>query len=530
MKFMKKKSLTTFSLAIVIFSISLLIFSCGIFGTSSSQQISKDSELKNLRTSASDCGIVICNVDEPQIYPKICRSGAGDAIIAWTDYREGSDQIDIYAQKVSSNGNIYWLDNGIMILNSTETNQWLQMCSDGMGGAIMTWNQDIPYSESSIRAQRIDSNGNILWNSSGVIVSYADNSSIGVPQICSDGVDGANIVWHNMDSFSIHAQRIDANGDLLWPANGKTVCLANCSHNFRICSDGSGGVIITWADSRHYATNEWDIYAQRIDSNGNLMWGTHNGIAICNTIDYQYSPQICTDGAGGAIITWQDIRKGEYAQRVDSAGNYLWGNNGSRFCENGGYDISIKSDGQNGAIIAFVTTEQEIPMIYAQKIDSNNNRLWGINGTIIYTGVYMDNFPDYPQICTDQGAAIISWQVKNYNTGTYEIYAQKIDAIGSLRWGTNGVIICDKISYTVLGPFPELCNDGSGGAFIIWMLMVSPSFDIHAQRITSDGSFPWTDDNTGIPFGSVYIFWIIISVISLILVVKRKNLKYLNKN
>ncbi|MFX1477321.1 MAG: hypothetical protein ACFFCI_04245 [Promethearchaeota archaeon] len=527
---MKKKSLTAFALIMILFLISLLALSSGINGISSKQQISKDSELHNLRTSASGCGIVICDVYYSQFNPKICSSGSGDAIIAWLDYRGGNmGEIDIYAQKISPNGNDYWLDNGIMILNSTKLNMYMQMCSDGMGGAIMTWGQYVLITESSIRAQRIDSNGNILWNSSGVLVSSGDDIVLEDPHICSDGAEGAIVVWYNDDTNSIHAQRIDGNGDLLWPTNGVTVCLEHCT-NPRICSDGAGGVIITWIDSRHYATNDRDIYAQRIDLNGNVMWGTNYGIAICNTTDYQNNVRICSDGAGGAIITWEDARQGEYVQRVDSNGNYLWGNNGSRFCENDGYEPSIISDGQNGAIITLCGYVQgTIPMMYAQKIDSNYNRLWGINGTIIYTGVYMDKYPHYPQICTDQGAAIISWQVINYDTDTYDVFAQKLSAMGNLIWSPNGATICIKASDTGREPYPEICNDGSGGAFITWMHDDNWSADIRAQRIISDGSFPWTD-TTKIPFGSIYIFWIIISVISLIVIVNRKNLKYINKN
>ena len=43
---------------------------------------------------------------------------------------------------------------------------------------------------------------------------------------------------------------------------------------------------------------------------------------------YQESPQSVSDGAGGAIITWQDSRSGQfkdiYAQRINSAGVWQW--------------------------------------------------------------------------------------------------------------------------------------------------------------------------------------------------------------
>lgn len=523
---MKKRSLTASSLIIVSFLVSLQIFTGEINEFSSKHQILEDPELNNLRTSASECGIAICDEYGSQWNPKICSSGSASAIIVWSDYRSGiSGDIDLYAQKINSNGDIQWKKNGIIILNSTKINDFTQICSDGMGGAIMAWTQLVLITESSIYAQRIDSNGNVLWNSSGVLLYFLDNLYIGEPQICSDGAGGAIVIWYNEDSNSIYAQRINATGDLVWPGDGIIVCAGHCEHPM-LCSDGAGGTIITWIDSRNYATNDRDIYAQRIDSNGNLMWGTNEGIAICNTTDYQYSPQICSDGAGGAIITWFDARPGGYVQRVDSDGNYLWGNNGSLFCENAGSRISINSDGQNGAVIAFsASTSTYVPQMYVQRIDSNNTRLWGINGTHIYSGEYMDKFPEYYQICTDQGGAIISWQVDDGSK--YDVLTQKISAAGKALWGSNGETICNKASDTSREPFPEICSDGSGGAFITWMHDDNWTADIRAQRITSEASFPWTDPS--IPFGFVHFLWIVISVLSLIIITKRKNLKFLNK-
>jgi len=56
-------------------------------------------------------------------------------------------------------------------------------------------------------------------------------------------------------------------------------------------------------------------------------------IPISVESDLQTKPELVTDGLGGAIITWQDLRFGGfesdvYAQRVDSNGNVFWANNG----------------------------------------------------------------------------------------------------------------------------------------------------------------------------------------------------------
>ena len=54
------------------------------------------------------------------------------------------------------------------------------------------------------------------------------------------------------------------------------------------------------------------------DSHADVWW-TADGVAISTAANTQNSPQITSDSAGGAIITWHDFRSGNadiYAQRI----------------------------------------------------------------------------------------------------------------------------------------------------------------------------------------------------------------------
>src|SRR4029453_11016407 len=51
-----------------------------------------------------------------------------------------------------------------------------------------------------------------------------------------------------------------------------------------------------------------------------------DGRAICTASDWQWFPAITEDGAGGAIISWEDSRSGQsniYAQRVTGTGTLV---------------------------------------------------------------------------------------------------------------------------------------------------------------------------------------------------------------
>ena len=59
------------------------------------------------------------------------------------------------------------------------------------------------------------------------------------------------------------------------------------------------------------------------------QWSTNPAVnnAICADAGLQFTPQIASDGAGGAIIVWMDMRASNgyspkaYAQRIDVNGN-----------------------------------------------------------------------------------------------------------------------------------------------------------------------------------------------------------------
>ncbi len=89
----------------------------------------------------------------------------------------------------------------------------------------------------------------------------------------------------------------------------------------RITTDGLGGAIITWPDYRYGGGT--NVYAQMVDAAGAVRWDA-NGVVICSNMDAG-DPELVYDGAGGAIIAWEDPRnaatsKDIYAQKIERNG------------------------------------------------------------------------------------------------------------------------------------------------------------------------------------------------------------------
>ena len=89
----------------------------------------------------------------------------------------------------------------------------------------------------------------------------------------------------------------------------------------KIVTDGAGGSIISWEDSR---TSEYQprIYAQRLGADGTRLWNT-DGIKLCSERNSHDKMEMISDGNGGAYMAWEDLSlDGEdiYAQRIDRNG------------------------------------------------------------------------------------------------------------------------------------------------------------------------------------------------------------------
>ncbi|BBJ24642.1 hypothetical protein [Candidatus Nitrotoga sp. AM1P] len=252
-----------------------------------------------------------------QSYPIIISDGSGGAIITWQDARSGTN--DIYAQRINASGVVQWTADGVAISTAAEDQVNSTLTSDGSGGAIITWQDSrnfgpIPFTgprigSTDIYAQRINASGVVQWAADGIAISTAANHQSD-PTLISDGSGGAIITWQDARSGTndIYAQRINASGVVQWTADGVGISkAANDQFSPDITSDGSGGAIITWWDFRSGAN--WDIYAQRIGASGVVQWAA-DGVAISTASDDQSNPTITSDGSGGAIITWQDFRSG----------------------------------------------------------------------------------------------------------------------------------------------------------------------------------------------------------------------------
>ena len=441
---------------------------------------------------SNDPGIntAICTSPNDQLHPVIASDGAGGAIIAWHDWRSGIP--NLYAQRISASGMVQWPENGIRLCLRESNQAHATIISDDDGGAIITWH-DQRASGVDIYGQRISAAGELLWQTDGVAICSATEVQE-YPNIISDGAGGAIIAWVDKRSGSnvdIYTQRINSVGEVQWNADGVALCDTSGNQWTPVmANDGTGSAIFAWYDQRG---DDFDIFAQRIDSSGNIKWEA-NGIAICTVSGDQKVPSIISDKLGGAIIVWEDNRNGYYdiyAQRIDVSGIIQWENNGISICGKIGNQTRpvITSDSRGNAIIAWQDGRNGEVDIYAQRVNTSGETKWSANGIAICSAENSQNWSSgyryiNPIVNDCQGGAIITW-ADNRDGFYYDIYAQYIDSLGAVRWTTDGVAISTAWGHQT---HPAIASDDVGNAIIVWEDNRSGNnIDIYAQRVEAKG-------------------------------------------
>ena len=142
------------------------------------------------------------------------------------------------------------------------------------------------------------------------------------------------------DDLDLYTQRIILNGSTIateWGAGGKLICDANGNQSSPRVSQYEGDeTIITWEDERDGVT---DAYFQILDINGNEKLQS-NGVVVCSGDWEIIKPRVKAENSI-AYIVWEDRRNDWtsdiYAQKINSSGNVEWGN---------GLAISVASGSQ----------------------------------------------------------------------------------------------------------------------------------------------------------------------------------------
>jgi len=436
--------------------------------------------------------------------------GAGGMWIAWEDSRNsGTTGTDIYLQRLKHDGSIAFAASGILVCDALLNQSAISITGDGSGGCVLSWT-DGRAGQNDVYAQRVTSAGTVAWAANGVAIANTTGSELAsvLERVNNTHVmigwrdDRNNTMFSTGQDYFVNLLSL-VDGSKTWTVDYELVRANNTQSNLRLLADGSGNAYAVWQDPRVATTNS-DIFVQKINNNGTGAW-TNYGVNLTPSATFnQSNPQLISDGAGGIIIAWDDNRTAAadqaiYAQRIDATGTALWTAGGALVVDVTGSNSrnpQLCTDGANGAIITWQDTRNTATTsndIYAQRISSSGAVLWTPSTGVVVSnaaGSQPNSTSSFYCIADGANGAIIVFDDATLGTSDLDIKAQRFDAMGNSQWASNGTAVATKSGSNQRAPVAVFSATQS--VILAWPDARSGTANstIYASRIFPNGALP----------------------------------------
>jgi len=333
---------------------------------------------------------------------------------------------------------------------------------------------------------------------SNLIINDQDGAQA-IPKVATTSDGGCFISWYNASSgnYDMYMQYLDADGVIQWEQNGLLISdnpQATWLTDYSLTVDHDDNAIVTFNDTR--AGDDWDIYAYRISPAGDFLWGV-DGLTLSANDGFEPFPQVTVTSSGNMVFAWPE----EYMihfRKVNPAGEDMWDPPTITLTSTHGLSVPRIVAAENDGVILQVLNAAgpnywDPKHIYVHKFDSLGTALWGDDGVAVSTAggiaVYM-----FPNLADDGNGGAYSYWYDTRNMD-HHVYAQHVLSDGSVAWTANGVQTC--LTSSQLQMSPALSRLGETGDVLVFYNatnMNQTQVGIQGQRISSEGIRQWTDD------------------------------------
>ena len=492
---------------------SFLLLAITVSGNSFAQWDGNNTTVNNPVTTASPGGPVFSIADQ-----------YGGVIIAW----EAANQV--FVQRKTVGGQLNWgtASNPVALFNGTGGSiQLRDAISDNESGVYVCYQHRINDTTSRLYVQHIASNGIKRFPNPGILINPANSSFCGDGKIALSN-DGIFVAWTTEDLVAhdpvplkskLYLQRIDKGGNFMLGASGIPVTSANSLQFWPIlCPDKNGGIYLAFSDTRNSnfvngSYNNYDVYAQRFDANGNKLWAP-NDVVISNapfhqTTHIDYSPPgirnektILTSADGAVYVLYGSAEDENYTdnyfleiKKLSPAGINVWPNAvKTSDAATAHHYLQVEDDNESGLVISWRRTGG-MAFIYAQRINNAGARMWGNTGILVPPDYDMDfQMTGHSMAKTGDGNFVFTWRadtsIVNVNDVLRYIKAQKLDGAGNKLWGANAVFI----SKNNFGPISPIVSKSLDSASIISWL---EQRGIYSALVESNGALKNIENISG---------------------------------
>lgn len=347
-------------------------------------------------------------------------------------------------------------------------------------GAVLAW-RDLRADAVGTYVQKLDADGVPVWTADGVRVSEVNTS---VSALAPDGVGGLVVAW--ADNVSTFAQRISSTGAFLWGPGGLRIGdePPGSARNATLHLATDGNYFVTYLERRPPPGGGLDqfwLIAERIDGNGQPLWGANGVDAIQGVLDVHSIP----DGSGGLVVfglmsenLFVNIKYiGFSFQRVLANQSLAWSGTVDLDVELSANDrFDFVADGDGGIIISFIESGGALRVV---RVAGDGTLPWSESNTVLSASGVTTTKP--PKVIADgSGGAFIAW----VSSSPSNFHVQHVAANGTHLWGEGGAILPETSGSKTLG---AMVSNEAGGLFIPYVVSSSFTLTVRMQQLDSQG-------------------------------------------
>ena len=385
--------------------------------------------------------LAICNAANQQSNVRAIEddiSSSGGYFVFWLDKRLDGSNANIYAQKLDPDGNALWESNGKQILQTDysitalEVVKWQQ-------GLLMSYIVTNGFFD-SVKCIYLNADGQNIW-AAPALLAYSNT----IPPVLSvqnagcfnifPTSTGATIAYYLIffgGAGAIAYNKIDFNGNVELANNSKVFTLSG--YDYRSLSDGQDGLYLLSKGNGIGST----ITIDRLDASGISTWPSIEITAGGGTLGFAGDISMCRSANNDLYVTWDAANNQVYTTKILSTGAFAWSPSRISISQTATAGRSYANINSSDTLcVTWIETPSTTTYAMIQKIGNSGGLSFPVGGKIvdIANGYYA-----YPKLAFDNDNTVCFFST---TTNTVAIGAQSIKQDNSFNW-TDTKILCDN--------------------------------------------------------------------------------------
>lgn len=424
--------------------------------------------------------------DGELMQPRTAVADDGSFYVSW--FENTGSGYDVRLQRLDADGNRLWDEAGLLVADRgfTSTEDY-GLDIDAEGHAVLAFRDD-RFGSVDITVSRVSPIGERVWGENGVQLTDG-TAAVASPRITATSAEASAgfIVagWYQDGNAALAA--LDADGNIHYETQiSADTGVAVASLHASDAPQESGQVIVLMATLDGFSVPR-HLFAQKLDGAGQALWGSEP-LAVFDdgSMQFGYFPDFVPDGSGGMVAAWYrstpDLQV--LVQHVESDGTSRFADGGLAVADTPGQSRTSPTVAHDGSDYYLFWRETDAATqsdigLYGQRLDSAGERQWGDGGIAFRALAANREIASIQVRMHPQGAGPVASWIEADDT----LKALHADTSGNRVWTPDPVVSEPGAGLARAG----LVGDGLGeGFYLAWQDGRNGDSDIYAQRLDAD--------------------------------------------